>query len=133
MNSADNRRTLGNFVNRRFGKVSLLGIFSSPEPKAHRGAYWMVQRRRRTQCSNIFSETAGPFKAKFYVEPPWEGGTKICSRHLGHMTKMAAIPIYDNNNNNNNNNNDFIYRGSSVGVFQSSLRSSLQQTYIHIQ
>ena len=37
------------------------------------------------------------------------------------------------NNNNNNNNNDFIYRGSSVGVFQSSLRSSLQQTYIHIQ
>ena len=33
---------------------------------------------------------------------------------------------------NNNNNNDFIYRGNSVGVIQSSLRSSLQHsTYVH--
>ena len=48
-----------------------------------------------SQCSNIFfSETAGPIKAKFYVEPPWVGGTIFCSRHLGHMTKMAATPIY---------------------------------------
>ena len=47
------------------------------------------------QCSNIFfSETAGPIKAKFYVESPWVGGTIFCSRHLGHMTKMAATPIY---------------------------------------
>ena len=54
-----------------------------------------VRRRRRPQCSNIsFSETAWPIKAKFYVEPPWVGGTKFCSRHLGHMTKMAATPIY---------------------------------------
>ena len=30
--------------------------------------------------------TAHPIKAKFYVEPPWVGGTKLCSRHLGHMT-----------------------------------------------
>ena len=41
----------------------------------------------RPQCSKIFSETAGPIKAKFYVEPPWVGGTIFCSRHLGHMTK----------------------------------------------
>ena len=53
---------------------------------------------RRPQCSKIFfSETAGPIKAKFYVEPPWVGGTKFCSRHLGHMTKMAATPIYGKN------------------------------------
>ena len=52
----------------------------------------------RSQCSNIFfSETAGPIKAKFYVEPPWVGGTIFCSRHLGHMTKMAATPIYGKN------------------------------------
>ena len=52
----------------------------------------------RPQCSNIFfSETAGPIKAKFYVEPPWVGGTIFCSRHLGHMTKMAATPIYGKN------------------------------------
>ena len=51
-----------------------------------------------SQCSNIFfSETAGPIKAKFYVEPPWVGGTIFCSRHLGHMTKMAATPIYGKN------------------------------------
>ena len=54
--------------------------------------------RRRPQCSNIFfSETAGPIKAKFYVEPPWVGGTIFCSRHMGHMTKMAATPIYGKN------------------------------------
>ena len=53
---------------------------------------------RRPQCSNIFfSETACPIKAYFYVEPPWEGGTKFSSRHLGHMTKMAATPIYGKN------------------------------------
>ena len=52
----------------------------------------------RPQCSNIFfSETAWPIKAKFYVEPPWVGGTKFCSRTLGHMTKMAATPIYGKN------------------------------------
>ena len=51
----------------------------------------------RSQCSNIFSETAGPIKAKFYVEPPWVGGTIFCSRHLGHVTKMAATPIYGKN------------------------------------
>ena len=35
-----------------------------------------VRRRRRPQCSNIFfSETPWPIKAKFYVEPPWVGGT----------------------------------------------------------
>ena len=45
--------------------------------------------------SNIFSsETAGPIIAKFYMEPPCVGGTKVCSRHLGHMTKMAVTPIY---------------------------------------
>ena len=47
--------------------------------------------------SNISSETAWPIKAKFYVEPSWVVGTKVCSGHLGHMTKMAATPIYGKN------------------------------------
>ena len=52
----------------------------------------------RSQCSKIFfSKTSWPIKAKFYVESPWVGGTKVCSRHLGHMTKMAATPIYGKN------------------------------------
>ena len=50
----------------------------------------------RSQCSNI-SETAGPIKAKFYVEPPWVGGSIFCSRHLGRMTKVATTPIYGKN------------------------------------
>ena len=47
--------------------------------------------------SNVFSETAWPIKAKFYVEPPWEGGTKVYINGPDHMTKMAAMPIYGKN------------------------------------
>ena len=51
--------------------------------------------RPSSTFSNIFSsETAWPIKAKFYAEPPWEGGTKVYINGLGHMTKMAATPIY---------------------------------------
>ena len=54
--------------------------------------------RRPFTISNIFSsETAWPIKAKFYVEPPWEGGTKVYINGPGHMTKMAATPIYGKN------------------------------------
>ena len=31
------------------------------------------------------------------MEPPWDGGTKFCSNGPGHMTKMAAMPIYGKN------------------------------------
>ena len=44
-----------------------------------------------------FSETAQPMKAKFYVELPLGGGTKIHTNGLGHMTKMAAMPMYGKN------------------------------------
>ena len=50
--------------------------------------------------SNIFFyKTAWPIKPKFYMEPPWEGGTKVYKDGLGHMTKMAAMPIYGKNPN----------------------------------
>ena len=39
----------------------------------------------------------GPSKAKFHIEPQWDRGTKVCSRGLGHNTKMAATPIYVKN------------------------------------
>ena len=51
----------------------------------------------RPQCSNISSETAWPIKAKFHVESYWEGGMKVYVNGPGHMTKMAAMPIYDKN------------------------------------
>ena len=47
--------------------------------------------------SNISSETTGPIKVKFHMEPPWDGGTKVYSTGSGDMTKMAAMPIYGKN------------------------------------
>ena len=74
-------------------------FFSSPEPSGSQGElivypYSGVRcRRRRQQCLNIFSsETALPIKAKFYVEPPWEGGTKVCINGPGHMTRWPPCP-----------------------------------------
>ena len=61
----------------------------SPGP----GLYTCIQQ----PFSKIFSKTAWPIKAKFYVEPPWEGGKKVYMyiNGPGHVTKMAAMPIYD--------------------------------------
>ena len=48
--------------------------------------------------ANFFSlQTAMPIKVKFQLEPPWDGGTKICSSVSGHMTNMTAMPIYGKN------------------------------------
>ena len=50
---------------------------------------------------NIFSsEAAWPIKAKFHVDTPLEGGTKVCINGLGHMTKKAAMPKYSKTFNN---------------------------------
>ena len=82
-------------------------FFSSPEPSGSQGELIVYPCsgvrpssgvRRPFTISNIFSsETAWPIKAKFYVEPPWEGGTKVCINGPGHMTKMATMPIYGKN------------------------------------
>ena len=53
---------------------------------------------RRPPFSKIFfSETAWPIKAKFYMKHLWEGGTNVYINNSGHMTKMAAMPIYGKN------------------------------------
>ena len=58
----------------------------------------LVQGHSDTTFSNFFSlETARPIEAKFHVYPPWDGGTKCCSNGLGHITKMALMPIYGTN------------------------------------
>ena len=93
--------------------ISWYTLFSSPEQSGSQGELIVYpcsgvrcrcrcrrrrrrcRRRRRQQCLNIFSsKTALPIKAKLYVEPPWEGGTKVYINGPGHMTKMAAMPIY---------------------------------------
>ena len=75
-------------------------VISLPEPKAH----WRAYRIGRSPSSvsllsrpNISSETTGPMESKFHMESPWDGGTKVCSKGPGHMSKMAAIPIYGKN------------------------------------
>ena len=81
-------------------------FISSPEPLGSQGelivypcsGFRPSSVRRTSTFSNIFSsETAWPIKAKFYVEPPWEGGTKVYINGPGHMTKMATTPIYGKN------------------------------------
>ena len=58
----------------------------------------LVEGHSDLTFSNFFSlETAGPIEAKFDVEPQRDGGTKDCSNYPGHMTNMAAMPIYGKN------------------------------------
>ena len=45
--------------------------------------------------SNVFSSiTARPIEAKFHVALSGDVGTEVTSNGLGHMTKMAPMPIY---------------------------------------
>ena len=75
-------------------------FFSSPEPLGSQGELIVYPSSRRPSAVRppfskiFFSETAWPIKAKFYVEPPWVGGTKVYISCPGHMTKMATAPIY---------------------------------------
>ena len=43
------------------------------------------------------SITSSAIEAKFHVKPPWDGGKKACSNGPGHMTNLAAMPIYCKN------------------------------------
>ena len=53
---------------------------------------------RPSTFSNIFSsETTGTIELKFHMETPRDAGTIVCSNGPGHMTKMAATPIYGKN------------------------------------
>ena len=80
--------------------------FSSPEPKAYGLANSVPVTPTSVVCpsirlsacpstfSNNSSETTGPIKVKFHMETPKHAGTKVRSNGSGHMTKMAATPIY---------------------------------------
>ena len=92
-------------------EVPPTSVFSSPEPKAPGeliGWEGSVVRRpsgvRRpsvvrpsTISNDFFSETTGPIATKFHLQPPEPLGKKSCSNGLGHMTNMAAMPIYGKN------------------------------------
>ena len=72
-------------------------VGSSSEQKAPWWAYRIGRppSSLSAHSSNIFSsDTTGPIKAKFHMEPPWDGGMKVCSNDPGHMMKIATMPIY---------------------------------------
>ena len=81
-----------------------MSIFSSPKPKAPGELIvWAgsVVRRpsvRPSTISNDFSsETTGPIATKFHIQPSGALGKKSYSNDIGHMTNMAAMPIYNKN------------------------------------
>ena len=79
----------------------MLCFISLPDVLLGAGELIVYQSRQRLSVvrpsifSNIFSsETTWPIKFKFHMETPYDAGTKVCSNGPGHMTKMAAMPIY---------------------------------------
>ena len=45
----------------------------------------------------LFSKTVGRFGTKVQMKAGGRIGMKICTNEVGHMTKMAAMPIYGKN------------------------------------
>ena len=55
-------------------------------------------RRPSVNILNIFSsETTGPIKLKFHMDSFGRGNESLLNCTPGHMTKMAAMPIYGKN------------------------------------
>ena len=50
-----------------------------------------------TFSKGFFHETTGTISFKFYMQPPSIRGTIVYIFRLGHMTKVAAMPIYGKN------------------------------------
>ena len=82
-------------------------VFSSPEPKAPGELIgWEGSVVRLSVRPSVvrpqFQTTSplkllGPIATKFHTQPPGPLGKKSCSNGLGHMTNMAAMPIYGKN------------------------------------
>ena len=55
----------------------------------------LVQGHLDSTFSNFFYlETVRPIEAKFHVDPPWNGGTKVCSNGPSHMSNMTIMPYF---------------------------------------
>ena len=70
--------------------------FSSPEPKSP----WKDEKassssvRPFTLSKDFSSETNGQNVTKFHMWLPESRGTKLCLNGLGHVTNVAAMPVY---------------------------------------
>ena len=45
----------------------------------------------------VSSQTIGPIELEFHMKTPYDKSAKINTKYFGHMTKMAAMPIYGKN------------------------------------
>ena len=45
----------------------------------------------------VFSQTIGPIELKLHVKTTYDNSAKIYTKYFGHMTKMAATPLYGKN------------------------------------
>ena len=50
-----------------------------------------------TSSNGFYFETTGPISCKFHIQPSSKRGKKAYIFRPGHMTKMAAMPIYGKN------------------------------------
>ena len=68
----------------------------------HSDSFGDFGQRSQVSClstfsKGFFSETTVPISFKFHMQPSSKGGKKVYIFHPGHMTKMAAMPIYGKN------------------------------------
>ena len=65
------------------------------EYQRSRSFFYFGQKSLIFQSSNLFfTETVGQFGTKAHMKPLGRMGMKIFTNELGHMTNMAAMPIY---------------------------------------
>ena len=50
-----------------------------------------------THQNTVSSETTRPFELKFHMKTPYDRLAKIYTKCIGHMYKMATMPIYGKN------------------------------------
>ena len=71
----------------------LIMLFSSPEPKVRRPSV----RRPFTMLKHLLFKNRLANQSQILCGASLGRGTIFCSRHLGHMTDLAATPIYGQN------------------------------------
>ena len=54
-------------------------------------------KKRKIFKRQLLLYATGPSVTKFFLEPPWAEGIKICTNPQGDMTNMATMPIYGKN------------------------------------
>ena len=74
----------------------LMSTWSFKNIKGQDHSLTFIQGHSDSTFSNFFSlETPMPTEA--HMEPPWDGGMKVSTIGLCHMTKMATMSIYGKN------------------------------------